>query len=242
MSIFDGKPLGYLIGADAQGIRPRPNYVLEFPYDTPKYLKYFEGIYRPVIGYINALDEEMANGKNIFGPPGRYGPYVHGDTAGDWNEGQMVPGSHGWTCCLVDQFNRWKPLLPDAVEIDNLDSYPLRFVLTMFDMAADFGFKVIAKNPLNVEGPHAVILSHKAVVGMIIEANCGTCDQAQDLRLTAGKPDLPVWFVSNRAEKHWADQRVRALNHESPWKNMSVSWCESSDDYSTFMALQPPRM
>ncbi len=244
MSIFDGRPLRYLIGADVPNIPLMYGVVTEYPYDTPKSVVKSLGRSKnmPNIGYINALDEEMAEGKNIFGPPGRYGPYVHGSTSDDWNEGQMVPGSHGWTCCLVDQFNRWKPLAPDAIEIDNLDSYPLKFVLRMFDMAAEHGFNVIAKNPLNVEGAHFQVLEHRTVVGAIIEAYCGTCDQMQQLRKDAGKPNLPVWFVSNRKERHWANERARALGEESPWKNMSVSWCESFGDYSSFMTLRMPSM
>lgn len=238
---FSTLPLRYLIGADATEIQPASGYATELPYDFPKYLLDLNSnLLRPVIGYVNSLDEEFD--QSIFGPKARYGPYVHGDTASDWDEGQMVGGSPGFMRCLVDQFRRWQKLKTDAIEIDNLDSYLLRQCMKMFDLASEeFGLKLIAKNIVNVEGDHVQLLAHPAVVGAIVEAGCGTCDQMQDLRKLAGKPDLPIWFVSNRKERHWADQRVSVLQHND-YKNMSVSWCASSDDYSIFTTLFKPRV
>jgi len=229
-------PLRYMIGVDdVESIIRLRDMIVELPYDAPKTFTGPPPLPGPVFGYINALDEEYDNA--IFGDKHRYGPYAKaGDTAEDWNEGQLIVGSGQWAKCLHDQCERWQPLEPDAVEIDNPDSYTLEEALQTVDLVASFGFNIVAKNPHEIKGDHARYVAHPSVVGMIVEAGCGNAMQNDGIRRAANKPDLPIWFVHNRAERSQANSRASEILQHS-FKRMSVSWSSSAEDYASSIQL-----
>ena len=176
-----GKALRYLIGADA-GYAIDPEAVTEVGYDAPK---------PPTgtcIAYCNLFDE-----KNT----GRYRPYLHSsDTAAQYREGQIDPRGPGWDRNLREQFERRRRQGFRYVELDNPDAYRVRDVLRAVDLAASYGFEVIAKNPLLLDDDPLAYVAHRAVVGVIVEQGAGSPQEMDALRRRAGKPDLPVWFVA----------------------------------------------
>ncbi len=221
-------PLRYLIGADAATVVAVSGHVTEIPYDAAR------AIAAPSILYGNLLDEEYARHH-------RYPPYLkQGETAHEWNEGQIDPAGAGWLRNLDDQIAKARRLNATALELDNADSYHLDEVTEAYDYVHAAGVDVVAKNPLLVEGDHVALLSHPAVVGVVVEADCGTCDGMQSLRRLAGKPTLPVWFVSNKREKAWAGRRAATINYRG-YVEMGVTWCPATDDYSQCVDILVPR-
>ena len=244
MNSLNDKALLYLIGADAETIQSSSDAV-ELPYDAyqafnGQAITWDKG---PVIGYINSLDEEYD--QSIFGPKHRYGPYTHeaGSTAEDWDEGQMQPRSNGMAQCLSDQCNRWNVLLrrydPKLVEIDNPDSYSLEDAIWARDLVLGRGLCVIAKNPCEIKGDHALYIDHHNVVGCIVETGCGNARQMEALRKAVNKPTLPIWFVHNRNEKGTAETRVNEITVEK-FLYMGVTWSPTRDDYAGAEVLLRP--
>jgi hypothetical protein len=79
---MEGKPLRYLIGADAPG-PGRDGEVIECGYNVER--PPAKGI---AVKYCNLFDEEDS---------GRYGPYLHtSDTTAQYHEGQIDPRGPGW--------------------------------------------------------------------------------------------------------------------------------------------------
>ena len=149
------------------------------------------------IAYCNLFDEEGT---------GKYGPYLHtSDTAKQYGEGQIDPAGPGWDKNLREQFLRRKRQGFAYVELDNPDAYRLSDVLRAVDRAGEYGLKVIAKNPLLMEGDPTPYLAHPDVFGAIVERGAGDPVRMDRLRKAAGKPDLPIWFVAFGAGRAWAE-------------------------------------
>jgi hypothetical protein len=148
---LEGKPLRYLIGTDIPGLG-REGEITEVSYSAIKPTA--RGI---SVKYCNLLDEENT---------GRYGPYLHAsDTAVQYNEGQIDPAGPGWTHNLQDQYERATAQKFEYIELDNADAYHIANVLGAVETAQGRGLKVIAKNPLLLEGAATAYLAHPNVFG-----------------------------------------------------------------------------
>src|SRR5271165_6651405 len=154
-NVLAGKTLRYLIGTPAAGSR-RDDDVTEVSYDATEPVK--RGI---SIAYCNLFDEKSS---------GRFGPYLHtSDTASQYHEGQIDPLGPGWEKNLRAQFERRKKQGFEYIELDNPDAYSAKDVIGAIDLAATYGLKVIAKNPMLVEHGAASYLAHPNVYGVIVE-------------------------------------------------------------------------
>jgi hypothetical protein len=210
-----GKPLRYLIGADNDGRWPgHPDEIVEVPYDAEP------AVLGLSIGYCNLFDE-----KNT----GKLGPYLHtSGTAEEYREGQIDPRGPGWAKNLREQFERRKRKTFEFIELDNPDAYDIKDVLGAIDLAASYGLKVIAKNPLLMRPSSADYLRHPNVYGAIVEKGAGGPAEMKRLRIDAGKPDLPVWFVmfddGEDMAKHIADL-IRERGH----KEMRVTYSSKGE-------------
>ena len=78
--------------------------------------------------------------------------------------------------------------------MDKPDAYRWSDISEAYGLAASYGFKLIAKNPVICQNGVAMI-RHPAVTGAIVERGCGTPEEMAILRNRAAKADLPVWFV-----------------------------------------------
>jgi hypothetical protein len=221
MNPLEGKPLRYLIGSNSPG-SGRDDEIIACAYD----------IERPparglAIKYCNLFDEENT---------GDYGPYLKtSDTAKQYDEGQIDPRGPGWQKNLREQFERARKQGFSIVELDNPDAYGVKEVVGAVELAASHGFKVIAKNPLLMEGDPTPYMAHPAIVGAIVEKDAGDPAGMDALRRKAGKPSLPVWFVSFGKGLSWA-QRIAAA--AKPYSNMRVTHSSrgeygSSEDVTT---------
>lgn len=230
-------PIRYLIGADSGQVVPVESHLTVYPYDT-RGVRAKPG-YKTAL-YCNLLDEEWDDG--IFGPRRRYGPYSkdQSGTPEEWSERRIDTTGAGWTRYLNDQFERATSMGFDTVELDNADSYHLAEVLDAINRAKSYRLSVLAKNPLECEGT-VTYLRHPSIVGAIVEYGCGSCQNNDDQRVRAGKPDLPFWFVSNRPspEKDWAYRRVREIKSHN-FFYFGVTWCASPLDYATSTDLFIP--
>lgn len=211
-----GLPLRYLIGSDEPG-HGRDGEVIEVGYDISV---------RPVFGvavkYCNLFDEHNT---------GRFGPYRdESDTAKEYDEGEIDPTGDGWNENLSQQFERAVRQGYHYVELDNPDAYAVDDVLGAVRLAATYGLAVIAKNPLLMDGDPIPYV--RECCGAIVERGAGSPRDMNDLRLAAGKPELPVWFVAFGAGFAWAEAIARTAKH---YKEMRVTYSArgeygSSDD------------
>ena len=217
-----GRRLRYLIGSSTSG-PARDGEIIEVSYDTSEPAK--RGI---SIAYCNLFDE-----KNT----GRYGPYLKtSDTAAQYNEGQIDPRGPGWEKNLREQYERRKRQGFAYVELDNPDAYSVKDVIGAIELAASYGLKVIAKNPLLVEHGAASYVAHPNVFGVIVERGAGAPDDMDALRRRAGKPDLPVWFVAFGSGRKWAGNVASTAKH---YRNMSVTY-SSAGEYGNSIDILPP--
>lgn len=209
---LEGKPLRYLIGADAPG-PGRDGEIVECGYNVVR--PPAKGI---AVKYCNLFDEEDS---------GRYGPYLHtSDTAAQYHEGQIDPRGPGWEKNLREQFARAKRQGFRIVELDNPDAYDVSDVLGAVDLAASYGLTVIAKNPLLMEGDPTPYVAHRNVSGVIVERGAGNPPDMDALRKRAGKPALPVWFVAFGGGKRWAADTAKAA---ARYRNMGVTWSAAGE-------------
>jgi hypothetical protein len=213
-----GKPLRYLIGADDPG-EGADNIITEVGYDSGP-------VKRGVsIGYCNLFDEKNTR---------KYGPYLHNsDTAREYREGQIDPRGGGWARNLNEQFSRRKRQGFEFIELDNPDAYDIKGVLGAIDLAASYGLKVVAKNPLLLNAGAADYLRHPNVYGAIVERGCGVPDSMDRLRRNAGKPLLPVWLVSFGSGRLWAETTAKAAKQ---FKEMRVTY-SSKGEYGNSIDL-----
>ena len=225
MNPLSGKPLRYLIGAD-EVPWVVPGCLTMMPYDHP-----------PIrgglcAGYCNLFDEHNT---------GKYGPYLYtSDTAHDYDEGQIDPKGRGWVGNLRDQFKLRSRQGFEYIELDNADAYDIAAVIGAIEFAGnEYGLKVLAKNPQLMDGSEAcaAYLRHPNVYGAIVERDAGGPQMMDHWRVTVGKPDMPVWFVSfGRAGKSWAqDLAPRAERY----KFMGVTWSKRGEYGSSVDILRP---
>jgi hypothetical protein len=204
---LEGKKLKYLIGAD-WGYPLDPDYIYEVGYGAPKPAAGLS------IAYANLFDEENT---------GRYGPYLHdSDTAEQYNEGQIDPKGPGWERNLRDQFATRKRQGHTVLEIDNPDAYLSKDVLRAYDLAATYGFKVIAKNPKLCDNPLALV-NHPAVAGIIVEQGAG-----KPLWYAGLERTLPIWFVYFKPSLTAARAIAQEIAHNQ-CKNMFVTYSRDGE-------------
>lgn len=217
-----GKPLRYLIGADSAG-PGHDGEITVVPYGDPPVR---HGI---SIGYCNLFDEENT---------GRYKPYLHdSDTAEDYDEGQIDPRGPGWGKNLNEQFSLRKRQLFEYIELDNADAYSIFDVIGAINLAGTYGLKVIAKNPGLKSGSAAkAYVAHLNIHGVIVERGAGLPGDMDALRIAAGKPDLPVWFVAFGTGRGWADKVVKAA---AGYCNMGVTYSRRGEYGSSEDILKP---
>jgi hypothetical protein len=219
---LSGKPLRYLIGTDSAGTG-HDNEVTEVSYNATAPVK--RGI---SIAYGNLFDERNT---------GRYGPYLHtSDTAKQYNEGQIDPRGAGWEKNLREQFERRKKQGFEYIELDNPDAYSSRDVIGAMDLAASYGLKIIAKNPLLVKGAVEYV-AHPNVYAIIVEKGAGNPREMDALRKKAGKPDLPVWFVAFGSGRSWAGSIADAAKQH---RHMGVTYSSAGEYGNAIDIVVPP--
>jgi hypothetical protein len=216
-----GKALRYLIGTESAGAG-RDNEVTMVSYGTSAPVKH--GI---SLAYCNLFDELNT---------GRYGPYLHtSDTAAQYHEGQIDPRGPGWEKNLREQFERRRKQGFEYVELDNPDAYSIKDVIGAIELAASYGLKVIAKNPGLLKGATEYV-AHPNVYGIIVEKGAGRAADMDALRKRAGKPDLPVWFVSFGSGRSWASSVAGTARQ---YRNMGVTY-SSAGEYGNAIDILPP--
>lgn len=200
MNPLAGRALDYCIGADDPPYRD--GRVLEVGYDAER------APISPAIKYGNLFLEKY--GDMTKRQRAAYAPFLHtSDTAQQYNEGQIDPAGPGWWKNIDKQIERAKADGWSHIEWDNPDAYSTAIVLPVYNCSLNAGLRVIAKNPLLVPGTNWRLLAHAAVDGAIVEKDAGTPAQMDALRRNAGKPKLPVWFVSFGHGRPWAEAIAR---------------------------------
>ena len=177
------------------------------------------------IAYCNLFDETNS---------GRYAPYLQPDaTAANYNEGQIDPSGPGWEKNLREQFERRRNEGFEFVEIDNADAYAIEDVIGAIDLAGSYGLKVIAKNPGLLDEDAVAFVSHPNIYGIIVEEGAGDPNVMDALRRKAGKPNIPVWFVSFGDGRKWANNIAPAAKN---FPGMGVTY-SSDGEYGNVIDL-----
>jgi hypothetical protein len=205
-NLLAGKPLRYLIGVD--GHPGEPGAITEVGYDAARKPRHGIGI-----KYANLFDEKNS---------GRYGPYLESsDTAVKYNEGQIDPRGDGWRKNITEQLTRAKAQGFSYIEWDNADAYTPDDLLPVIDTSRTFGLRVIAKNPGLLEDGGDAVVNHPNVHGIIVEKGAGTPESMDRLRMRAGRPMLPVWFVGfDQDGREWVDEITEEAKR---YANMGVT-------------------
>ena len=216
-----GKTLRYKIGAENPG-RGKAGEIVEVGYDWHAPLP--AGI---SIAYGNLFNEKFS--EQSATERAVYGPYLStSDTADEYGEGQIDPRGSGWRRNLVEQFERRRQQGFEYIELDNADAYSVTDVIGAVDIAEQYGLKVIAKNPGLLQGDSLPYVAHRNVYGIIVEKGAGNAHEIHALRLRAGKPNLPVWFVffeKNDGRGESGKKAAReAMLHAQPYANMNVTY------------------
>jgi hypothetical protein len=220
-NVLEGKPLRYLIGAEAVGpVHDDEAIVVSYMTDQPAQ----RGI---SIAYCNLFDEHNT---------GHYGPYLHtSDTAAQYNEGQIGARGPGWERNLREQFERRRNQGFAYIELDNADAYSIQEVIGAIELAASYDLKVIAKNPGLVSGAKPYV-AHPNVHGVIVERGAGGAGDMDQLRREAGKPTLPVWFVAFGNGRVWANSIASAAKN---YRNMGVTYSSAGEYGNAIVILRP---
>jgi hypothetical protein len=218
---LEGRPLRYLIGADAAGPgRDEAVTVVSYSATHPA----MHGI---SVAYGNLFDEQNT---------GRYGPYLHkSDTAAQYNEGEIDPQGPGWDKNLREQFERRRKQGFAYIELDNADAYTVRDVLGAVELAARYDLQVFAKNPGLLSGARSYV-AHRNVRGVIVEQGAGSADDMDRLRRQAGKPTLPVWFVAFGKGRSWAASVASVAKN---YRNMGVTYSSAGEYGNAIDILRP---
>jgi hypothetical protein len=220
MSDLVGHPLRYLIGLDSDG----EGTLVETGYDATKP--------SGVIGckYCNLRDENDV---------GSYGPYLPPDDIDEeYNEPAPDPEHDGFWRNLREQLERAVEQGFIYVELDNLDTYDVDVSLKCFDECVKRGLDVFVKNPLMVEGSNVELLKHDAAVLVIVEKDCGLPRQMHMLRHEAGKPELPIRFVSYGRNRSWAVNCAAAITRDK-LRDMGVTHSPHGEYRSSEDVLKP---
>jgi hypothetical protein len=171
-------------------------------------------------GYCNLFNEKYDEQSDA--ERAKYAPYLHtSDVADEYNEGQIDPEGQGWNRNLDEQFARRRAQGFRIIELDNPDAYVTDDVIAALDRMFASGIRMtLAKNAALCSEP-ATYLRHPTVCGVIVERNCGTPDLMDRIRIEAGKPDLPVWFVAFGSGWEWAH---RMAEEAAGYIEMSVTY------------------
>jgi peptidoglycan hydrolase-like protein with peptidoglycan-binding domain len=193
--------LSYLIGADEDRIKSDSSRLIEGPYDAPPLNNGQD------IAYCNLFHEN----RDEEGPI--YAPYLaDDDTSSEYGEGRINPLGKGWRKNLDRQYELRRSQGHTCIELDNPDSYDAFYFNHVMKELDICGFDVVAKNPVILDHDHALAyVSHPKVIGMIIEKNDLSPQRnvryANELRISANKPTLPIWFVTfNPDGLEWAEK------------------------------------
>jgi hypothetical protein len=214
MNPLAGLSLSYLIGRNDPG--PGADGVLTVAgYDATAPCE--NGV---SAGYCNLFNEKYADQSDA--ERAKYAPYLHtSDVADEYNEGQIDPEGQGWNRNLDEQFARRRAQGFRIIELDNPDAYVTSDVVDAIDRMFASGIRMtLAKNAALCSEP-ATYLRHPAVCGVIVERNCGTPNLMHRIRVEAGKPDLPVWFVAFGSGRDWAE---RMADEAAGYTEMSVTY------------------
>ena len=218
-------PLRYLIAVDEQ-LQGVEGEIIEVGYDGPK------PKHGQAVRYCNLFDQTGT---------GKYGPYLPStDTAALYDERVVNPLGDGWTKLLVDQCDAARAAGFDTIEFDNPDGYTAAAVLSAVQYAAGRGLKVLAKNPLICDWNSVGYIQHAAVVGIVVEKDDdATPEHYHTLRRSAGKPELPVYFVAFKAHGEdgtaWA---VRTAREAAKYSNMFVTM-SADGEYTSSVDVLP---
>lgn len=175
--------------------------------------------------------------------PPRYAPYwPKTDVGRKYREGRPDPEKQGFRRNVDEQFAHARREGFLYVETDNRDAYPNKHVLQVFDWAQAANLYVFVKNPgLAVFDESTIdLVKHAVAVGMICEeADEHTPEAMDELRRTAGKPHMPVWFVSFGPDgRAWADKTAKDAR---AYVNMGVSYDPGDDEYAETVDVFTPR-
>jgi lysozyme family protein len=218
-------PLRYLIGADGP-FECKDGETIVVPYGA---------IVKPSnigewVQYCNLRDELNS---------GTYGPYLPSDDIDDqYNEPAPDPAGKGFWDNLRQQLDRAKSQGFTSVELDNCDTYTASVTLLAYNDAAERGLTVWAKNPAIVSGNREAILAHSAVVGVIVEKDCGSPSTYDAMRKAVGKPDLPIRFVAYGNGRQWAQQTAGTIQ-AGAYSNMGVTYSSEGEYASSEDVLLP---
>jgi len=231
-----GMPLRYLIGADTP--RGEAGCVTMVPYGGTRV---DVGL---TAGYCNAFDEtsryDPETNSGMFEPYRKQSP-----TARAYGEGVPDQSGDGYRRNIVAQLDLRKLQGIALVEIDNPDAYPLVSVLQAIGWAEERGIQVLAKNPglSNAWQDDPVeVVRHPNVVGAIVERGAGTSLSMHDLRVRAGRPELPVRFVAfNDGEggEVWA-QAIADDIREEGYRDMGVTYSSAVREYASSIDVIRP--
>ncbi|MGZ3293805.1 MAG: hypothetical protein ACXU9D_11100 [Xanthobacteraceae bacterium] len=208
---LEGAPLRYLIGSDGPW-DGRDGELIMAPYGTAV---------APRRGY----SAKYVNLYREDGEPQGYGPYLpRTATAREYDEGVPDPNGPGFWRNLEEQLALAKRGGFAFIETDNRDAYSNATVLKAFDRAAAHGLKVLCKNPGTSDHNEDAtpLLAHPNVFGAIIEEGDVTPAQIHLTRSRAGKPALPIYFVSFGDGRGWATRMAKAITTVG-YANMSVT-------------------
>ena len=103
------------------------------------------------------------------------------------------------------------------------------------ELASSYGLKVIAKNP-GLLGDATSYVAHPNVYGIIVEHGAGSPDEMDALRRQAGKPEIPVWFVTFGAGREWALSTADAAKN---YRGMGVTY-SSAGEYGNVVDILSP--
>jgi len=115
-----------------------------------------------------------------------------------------------------------------VVEQDNPDSFPVTAVMLGVQLAGERGLDVVAKNPGLLKADAVTYVAHPDVVGIIVEKGGGSPGEMNELRRSADKPDLPVWFVSFKNGRSQAKRAAKEIT-SAGFINMGVTHSQGAE-------------
>lgn len=219
-----GKPLRYLIGKDSDP--GADGCVTVIGYDAIALPSHGSAT-----GYINPRDEKHT---------GKFGPYLPADDISAlYDEPAPIFDTAGFWNNFRPQISKWASLGAHYVETDNLDTYSVGAALKMFGECSVRGLSVLVKNAAIVDGDQKQLLIHPAAVMVIVEKDCGLPASYDSMRRAAGKPDLPIRFVSFDADgRAWAEQCAQQIK-ASGYVDMGVTHSSQGEYGSSEDILLP---
>ena len=107
------------------------------------------------------------------------------------------------------------------------------------DLAASYGFEVIAKNPLLLDDDPLAYVAHRAVVGVIVEQGAGSPQEMDELRGAPASPTAGLVRRLWRSEGHaWA---IKTAQQAEPYRHMGVTF-SNGGEYTSSKDIRRPRV